>query len=181
MVRQVQIHELWGWLLLGFSVLRCLTYFFVWLAPPKSVLPSRPPTEALGSFFLACGGLMFMFSTEEVTLAAMRKGRDGQLLYFSRDANLDRYFSNRYDDVFECRGCHYVLCVLLDTERRDIQWLAQGSENGGLILVGGLWRHGAWLIVHCSILYPLPFIPSIKHCIQLRVFLVLHICGGFLS
>ena len=74
---QVRIHQLWGWLLLGFSVLRCLTYFFLWLGPPKSVLPSRPPTEALGSFFLACGGLMFMFSTEELTLAAMRKGRDG--------------------------------------------------------------------------------------------------------
>ncbi|KAG8218789.1 hypothetical protein J3R82DRAFT_4464, partial [Butyriboletus roseoflavus] len=50
---QVQIHQLWGWLLLGFSVLRCLTYFFLWLGPPNSVLPSRPPTEALGSFFLA--------------------------------------------------------------------------------------------------------------------------------
>lgn len=83
MSEQVQIHQLWGWLLLGFSVLRCLTYFFLWLGPPSSVLPSRPPTEALGSFFLACGGLVFMFSTEEVTLAAMRRGRDGQSLFFS--------------------------------------------------------------------------------------------------
>ncbi|KAF9008914.1 hypothetical protein BDQ17DRAFT_1349192, partial [Cyathus striatus] len=74
---QVQIHVLWGNLLLGFSLLRCLTYFFLWLGPPKSVLPSRPPTEALGSFFLACGGLVFMFSTEELTIAAMRRGRDG--------------------------------------------------------------------------------------------------------
>lgn len=82
MSEQVQIHQLWGWLLLGFSVLRCLTYFFLWLGPPNSVLPSRPPTEALGSFFLACGGLVFMFSTEEVTLAAMRRGRDGQSLFF---------------------------------------------------------------------------------------------------
>ncbi|KAF8558838.1 hypothetical protein OG21DRAFT_1432523 [Imleria badia] len=82
-VFQVQIHELWGWLLLGFSVLRCLTYFFVWLGPPKSVLPSRPPTEALGSFFLACGGLMFMLSTEELTLAAMRKGRDDMMMFLN--------------------------------------------------------------------------------------------------
>ncbi|KAG6887273.1 hypothetical protein C0992_013034, partial [Termitomyces sp. T32_za158] len=73
---QVQIHTLWGNLLVSFSVLRCFTYFFLWLRPPKSVLPSRPPTEALGSFFLACGGLVFMFSTEEVTIAAMRRGRD---------------------------------------------------------------------------------------------------------
>jgi len=76
-VFQVEIHKLWGDLLVGFSVLRCLTYFFVWLAPPTSILPSRPPTEALASFFLACGGLVFMFSVEEVTIAAMRRGRDG--------------------------------------------------------------------------------------------------------
>ncbi|KAG6336340.1 hypothetical protein ID866_2735 [Astraeus odoratus] len=80
---QVQIHQLWGWLLLGFSVLRCLTYFFLWLDPPRSVFPSRPPTEALGSFFLACGGLMFMFSTEEVTLAAMRRGRDDMMMFLN--------------------------------------------------------------------------------------------------
>ncbi|KAG0705523.1 hypothetical protein DFH29DRAFT_906953 [Suillus ampliporus] len=80
---QVQIHKLWGWLLLGFSVLRCFTYFFVWLGPPRSILPSRPPTEALGSFFLACGGLMFLFSTEEVTIAAMRKGRDDMMMFLN--------------------------------------------------------------------------------------------------
>jgi len=74
---QVQIHALWGLLLGGFSVLRCLTYFFLWLNPPRSFLPSRPPTEALASFLLACGGLVFIFSTEEVTFAAMRKGHDG--------------------------------------------------------------------------------------------------------
>jgi hypothetical protein len=77
-VHQVQIHALWGYFLVAFSVLRCLTYFFVWLGPPRSILPSRPPTEALGSFFLACGGLTFMFSTEELTIAAMRRGRDGE-------------------------------------------------------------------------------------------------------
>lgn len=80
---QVQIHELWGRLLLAFSVLRCFTYFFVWLGPPRSILPSRPPTEALASFFLACGGLVFIFSTEEVTIAAMRKGRDDMMMFLN--------------------------------------------------------------------------------------------------
>jgi len=80
---QVQIHTLWGNLLLGFSVMRCLTYFFLWAAPPRSILPSRPPTEALGSFFLACGGLVFMFSTEEVTIAAMRRGRDDVMMFLN--------------------------------------------------------------------------------------------------
>ena len=80
---QVQIHMLWGNLLTAFSVLRCLTYFFLWLGPPRSILPSRPPTEALGSFFLACGGLVFMFSTEEVTLAAMRRGHDDVMMFLN--------------------------------------------------------------------------------------------------
>lgn len=74
---QVQIHALWGGLLAAFAVLRCFTYFFLWLSPPQSVMPSRPPTEALASFFLACGGLMFQFSMEELTLTAMRRGHDG--------------------------------------------------------------------------------------------------------
>ncbi|KAF8631161.1 hypothetical protein AX15_002500 [Amanita polypyramis BW_CC] len=80
---EVKIHALWGNLLVAFSVLRCFTYFFLWLKPPQSVLPSRPPTEALGSFFLACGGLVFMFSTEEVMIAAMRRGRDDVMMFLN--------------------------------------------------------------------------------------------------
>nr|GAT54011.1 predicted protein [Mycena chlorophos] len=78
---QVQIHELWGNLLMAFSVMRCLTYFFLWISPPRSTLPSRPPTEALASFFLAAGGISFMFSTEELTIAAMRRGRDDIMMF----------------------------------------------------------------------------------------------------
>lgn len=73
---EVKIHELWGQLLAGFAVLRCITYFFLWLRPPMSILPSRPPTEALASFSLAAGGLVFMISSEEVSFAAMRNGFD---------------------------------------------------------------------------------------------------------
>ncbi|KAI0091893.1 hypothetical protein BDY19DRAFT_566400 [Irpex rosettiformis] len=80
---QVQIHELWGNLLSAFAVLRCVTYFFLWLSPPRSILPSRPPTEALASFFLACGGLVFQFSTEEVTIAAMRRGHDDMMMFLN--------------------------------------------------------------------------------------------------
>lgn len=80
---QVQIHSLWGQLLAGFALLRCLTYFFLWLAPPSSVLPSRPPTEALASFFLACGGLVFQMSLEELDLAAMRRGHDDVMMFLN--------------------------------------------------------------------------------------------------
>ncbi|KAI0772011.1 hypothetical protein BD413DRAFT_474817 [Trametes elegans] len=80
---QVQIHMIWGYLLSGFAVMRCLTYFFLWLGPPRSILPSRPPTEALASFLLACGGLEFMFSTEELTIAAMRQGHDDVMMFLN--------------------------------------------------------------------------------------------------
>ncbi|TFY76364.1 hypothetical protein EWM64_g7648 [Hericium alpestre] len=80
---QVEIHMLWGYLLSAFAVLRCLTYFFLWMGPPRSVLPSRPPTEALASFFLACGGLVFIFSDEEITLNAMRMGHDDMMMFLN--------------------------------------------------------------------------------------------------
>ncbi|KAI0751517.1 hypothetical protein C8Q80DRAFT_1099143 [Daedaleopsis nitida] len=82
-VFQVEIHALWGYLLCGFAAMRCLTYFFLWLAPPRSILPARPPTEALAAFLLACGGLEFMFSTEELTIAAMRQGRDDVMMFLN--------------------------------------------------------------------------------------------------
>jgi len=80
---QVKIHALWGNFLVGFAVLRCFTYFLLWLRPPTSPLPSRPPTEAVSSFLLACGGLTFMFSTEQVTFAAMRSGHDDMMMFLN--------------------------------------------------------------------------------------------------
>ncbi|KIJ56922.1 hypothetical protein M422DRAFT_88038, partial [Sphaerobolus stellatus SS14] len=80
---QVQVHALWGFFLSGFAILRCMTYFFLWLRPPHSVLPSRPPTEAMASFFLACGGLVFILSTEQITFAAMRRGMDDIMFIFN--------------------------------------------------------------------------------------------------
>ena len=62
--------------------MRCLTYCLLWIAPPRSEAPSRPPTEALASFFLTSGGLLFILSTEEITFAAMRSGRDGTLIEY---------------------------------------------------------------------------------------------------
>ncbi|CUA73812.1 putative membrane protein C3B8,06 [Schizosaccharomyces pombe 972h-] [Rhizoctonia solani] len=82
-VFQVKIHELWGNLLVGFAVMRCFTYFFVWLRPARSILPSRPPTEAIASFFLAAGGLAFISSSEPITFAAMRSGRDDIMMFLN--------------------------------------------------------------------------------------------------
>ncbi|KZV69836.1 hypothetical protein PENSPDRAFT_651980 [Peniophora sp. CONT] len=80
-VFQVQIHELWGYALAGFMVMRWATYFFTWLGPPRSILPSRPPSEAVGAFMLAIGGLVFMLSSEEITIGAMRLGHDDVMMF----------------------------------------------------------------------------------------------------
>ncbi|KZO92141.1 hypothetical protein CALVIDRAFT_487969 [Calocera viscosa TUFC12733] len=80
---QVEIHALWGYMLAAFALFRFLTYFFLWLRPPTSPLPSRPPTEALASFCLACGGLTFILSTEEITYMAMRTGKDDMMMFLN--------------------------------------------------------------------------------------------------
>jgi hypothetical protein len=56
------VHKQWGHLLLGASIARGLTYFLIFLKPPKSILPSRPPTELLAAFGLISGGIIFMAS-----------------------------------------------------------------------------------------------------------------------
>ena len=52
----------WGMLLVGFSLSRAVTYLTMYISPPTSVLPSRPPSELVSSFCLVAGGLIFMAS-----------------------------------------------------------------------------------------------------------------------
>lgn len=60
------VHGQWGTLLAGFSVARIVTYLFLYLAPPTSIWPARPPSELVASFCLISGGLVFMASTRDV-------------------------------------------------------------------------------------------------------------------
>ena len=60
------VHKQWGTLLSGFAMCRGLTYLLNYLSPPKTVYPSRPPTELAASFCLISGGLVFMMSTRDV-------------------------------------------------------------------------------------------------------------------
>lgn len=60
------VHKQWGTLLSGFSMARMLTYVVIYISPPTSIYPSRPPTELVSSFCLISGGIVFMASTRDI-------------------------------------------------------------------------------------------------------------------
>jgi len=66
------LHKQWGQLLTAAAFSRGLSYVLMYLRPPASVLPSRPPTELLAAFGLLSGGLLFMASVSAVPA----EGRD---------------------------------------------------------------------------------------------------------
>lgn len=55
---------------MGFALARGFTYIIMYIAPPTSFLPSRPPTEIITSFCLVAGGITFMLSNKD-TVAAL--------------------------------------------------------------------------------------------------------------
>ena len=64
------IHKQWGMLFVGFALARAVTYILMFISPPSSYLPSRPPSELISSFCLISGGLIFIASNKD-TVAAM--------------------------------------------------------------------------------------------------------------
>src|SRR5204863_704838 len=56
-----------GMLLVGSSLARAVTYVLLYLDPPTSFLPSRPPSEVVTAFCLISGGLIFMLSVCAIT------------------------------------------------------------------------------------------------------------------
>jgi hypothetical protein len=56
------VHKQWGNMLVGFALARGMTYVLLYLKPPTSYLPARPPTEIISAFCLISGGLIFMLS-----------------------------------------------------------------------------------------------------------------------
>ncbi|KAL4786498.1 hypothetical protein BJX76DRAFT_365579 [Aspergillus varians] len=60
------VHTQWGNMLVGFAIARGMTYVLLFLRPPTSYLPARPPTEIIAGFCLMSGGLIFMLSAHQV-------------------------------------------------------------------------------------------------------------------
>ncbi|KAH6614735.1 hypothetical protein B0J18DRAFT_306625 [Chaetomium sp. MPI-SDFR-AT-0129] len=75
------VHKQWGTLLTGASYARALTYIVLWLRPPKSVFPSRPPTELLTAFGLIAGGVIFMASAGDVINGMIHYELDAMFMY----------------------------------------------------------------------------------------------------
>lgn len=68
-----------------------------------------------------------MFSTEEVTFAAMRRGRDGSLKFphLFPTSSLIFFFFARCNDVSECRCCYHLFRLLLGFVYGCIQGLVE--------------------------------------------------------
>jgi len=56
------MHKQWGTMFVGSALARGVTYIIMYLSPPTSFLPSRPPSEIVAAFCLVSGGLVFMGS-----------------------------------------------------------------------------------------------------------------------
>ena len=68
------IHKQWGTLFVGFALSRAVTYLLIYLKPPTSYLPSRPPSELVSAFCLISGGLIFMASNRNTVDALEAHG-----------------------------------------------------------------------------------------------------------
>ncbi|TDZ51563.1 putative membrane protein [Colletotrichum trifolii] len=75
------VHKQWGNLLTGASFARGFTYVIMYLKPPKSVLPSRPPTELLAAFGLISGGIIFMASASDTVAGMIHYKLDAMFMY----------------------------------------------------------------------------------------------------
>ena len=75
------VHKQWGNMLTAASFARALTYVMVFLKPPQSIYPSRPPTELLASFGLIAGGILFMASSSDTVEGMIHYEMNAMFMY----------------------------------------------------------------------------------------------------
>ncbi|MCJ1390863.1 hypothetical protein MMC18_003724 [Xylographa bjoerkii] len=66
LIVSTKLHAMWGNLFFAAALARGATYMLVYLAPPTSLLPSRPPSEIVVAFCLISGGILFMSSNSDM-------------------------------------------------------------------------------------------------------------------
>ncbi|KAF2813745.1 uncharacterized protein BDZ99DRAFT_223941 [Mytilinidion resinicola] len=75
------IHKQWGNMFVGFALARAVTYILMYLCPPTSYLPSRPPSEIITAFCLVAGGITFMVSNKDTVAALESYGLDAMFTF----------------------------------------------------------------------------------------------------
>ncbi|KAF2129844.1 hypothetical protein P153DRAFT_385073 [Dothidotthia symphoricarpi CBS 119687] len=107
------IHSQWGNMFMGAALARGFTYVIMYMSPPTSFLPSRPPTELITAFCFVSGGMTFMLSNKD-TVAALES------------YNLDAMF------IFTVVMGFTALLLAWSTVVIAIKGWAQGKENRSL-------------------------------------------------
>ena len=75
------VHKQWGSLFLTAALARGVSYILVYLSPPTSYLPSRPPSEIVAAFCLISGGLLFMGSASDIITGMEMYGLHAMFLF----------------------------------------------------------------------------------------------------
>ncbi|CAK4022039.1 uncharacterized membrane -like [Lecanosticta acicola] len=75
------MHAQWGGLFTAFALARGVTYISLYLKPPTSHFPSRPPSEIVAAFCLTSGGFLFMNSAADVVWAIESNGLDAMTIF----------------------------------------------------------------------------------------------------
>lgn len=75
------MHAQWGTLFYAFALARVATCALLYLRPPTSAVPSRPPTELVAAFCLIAGGLLFMLSAHDVVWGIESNGLDAMTVF----------------------------------------------------------------------------------------------------
>jgi hypothetical protein len=75
------IHTQWGSMFMAFALARGLTYITLYISPPTSFLPSRPPTEIVTAFCLISGGITFMVSNKDTVAALESYNLDAMFIF----------------------------------------------------------------------------------------------------
>jgi len=75
------MHAQWGTLFFAFAIARATTYITLYLKPPTSHFPARPPSELVSSFCLMSGGLMFMVSAHDTIWAIETSGFEAMAVF----------------------------------------------------------------------------------------------------
>ncbi|EXJ78443.1 hypothetical protein A1O1_08843 [Capronia coronata CBS 617.96] len=79
-VESTMMHKWFGNFLTAASIMRSLTYLLLYIAPAKSISPSRPPSELVTSFGLMSGGLMLMASNRDTVDAMIENHLNAMLV-----------------------------------------------------------------------------------------------------